>query len=423
MRGPSPPPMPLLSSLESELRSCTHELSTLTARPSRVRNDFRNILHAALEAGLIARGDARSGPPLLVTFSMRFIFGVVGNATNLFDQLHLDTPGGWRRAVQVVKHTHYTLKAYGRTCKGCVAPMHALCEAITAGLCMDEEVAGDHGQALPLGANARNSFMLGLLCRVGDEMKALSDQDAHFYDFGCPAYKLAADAIVRLLRGCGVVSRRVSWVGKPEPAVVDPPPKQRPPEELKMIKWVRKPEPVYTPPQPTREPRPVDMKTLLTQLLRTMGSICKSADSPGVEECVSIGMGCFSAVLRQAVCSINGADLTVVEHLRIAVQCLETVRETAQDISDWSEPQNRNLSTMFRVVAVGLDLCSLHATLGPSGIFRAAFARTGWVLNSLQVKNPGFYSFLGKGDKPMLEIIQLLVHCTPHDVTSPPASR
>lgn len=415
--------------LNTELHNCTKELNMLMAR-NHLPNDFRKILHKIVTAGRIMDKKISSDDQsfrnipvglLIVRFSTHFLLTVINDAKIRLDSVNLDTTGGWRRATQVVKHMHYVLKTYGRASRIFSSPVQNMCEAIATGLWMDEDKVEVQG------ADERNDFMLGLLLNVGNELKALSDNDGEFYDFLGTESKQSMELIIQLLR-------QVDHYGHGDSGVSNQP--KPPPPTLPMSPPINNQKRILPPPIPLlpvpeyedKKPHPVekhdtavagniDLKTVLNKTVNLLKRL-----SNGIENqestVISMGIDCFVEVTRRAVCEINGADLAIDAHWDYAVDIMVVIQQTASDLEVWSMPLHKRLSEMFMAIASGLsatpkqvDYGYKHPT-GRSSCILSLLAATGANLNALLKRAPAFFDFMGiEAANSMQMLINLLLSC------------
>ena len=447
--------MPTKAILNTELHNCTEELNMLMAR-NHLPNDFRKILHKIVTAGRIM--DKKIAPDdqsfrnipvglLIVRFSTHFLLTVINDAKIRLDSVNLDTTGGWRRATQVVKHMHYVLKTYGRASRIFSSPVQNMCEAIATGLWMDEDKVEVQG------ADERNDFMLGLLLNVGNELKALSDNDGGFYDFLGTESKQSMELIIQLLRQVVTTDLMdldhygdtgVSNQPKPQPPVSSSTNKQSdvsnqpkpPPPTLPVSPPINNQKRILPPPIPLlpvpeyedKKPHPVekhdtavagntDLKSVLNKTVNLLKRL-----SNGIENqestVISMGIDCFVEVTRRAVCEINGADLAIDAHWDYAVEIMVVIQQTASDLEVWSMPLHKRLSEMFMAIASGLsatpkqvDYGYKHPT-GRSSCILSLLAATGANLNALLKRAPAFFDFMGiEAANSMQMLINLLLSC------------
>ena len=435
--------MPTKTTINSELHNCTHELNMLMAQ-NHLPNDFRKILHAIVNSGRIidqniAPDDMafKSTPPaiLIIRFSTHFLLTTVNDVKIRLDSVNLGTTGGWRRATQVVKHMHYVLKTYGRASKIFYRPIQIMCEAIATGLWMDEEnvVAAE-------GADERNGFMLNLLLNVGNELKALSDNDSRFYDFLGVDSKQTMGVIIQFLRQVPMAGldslRQHAGSNNHEPApplphaehekVITPPTNQQklilPPPPVIPDQVVKKGLP--PPGKHNKTVGSVDLKSFLNETISLLKRLSDSIDNQD-SATISMGISCFVDVTQRAVYEINGADLAINAHWNHAADIMVLVQQTASDLEFWSAPLHKGLSEMFMAIQTGL--CATHEQVewgnrnpqGRSACIFSLLAKTGDNLYALSRQKATFFDFLGTESAKTMQIIISLLLSSPHTATQP----
>ena len=418
--------------ITSELLDCERELDRmlLTRAPPRGRapDDFRRILDAIVETGKMVEGgeawlkaeEIQSAAAVLAKFSTHFLWTVVKDAAIRLRGVELGSAGGWRRAVEIVKHVHYTVGSYGRASQAFVGPVDEICRAIAKGLWMEgvDEVEG--------GWDARNSYILGLLRAVGENMRRLGGENPRFYDFLCTPTRQAIDVIIQLL----LQEQAVGRSGKTIPSAQPPPEHTASWRSEEKQPAAAKPGP--PPALPSSPPRQrtsyrdgsdqapqnacTDMRTFLTQLVQTLCDLSEGVDNP-TSEFVSTGVESLYVIIHTAICSIEGADLAAQSDWIRVIRALDSVGQTAQDLAAWSVPLHKGLSQMFAVVARELSVPKSLVRAEPERrefFILVAFSGVGEGLAELMSNNQTFYSFLGaRSEQKMRTLISLLTRCAP----------
>ena len=300
-------------------------------------------------------------------------------------------------------------------------------------------------------AGERNAFMLNLLVNVGNELKALSDNDSRFYDFLGKDSKQTMNIIIQLLRRVPMDKLDIALYRnssnneekheqKPptttphtedKNTVLPPVNNQKlilPPPEKKMI--LPPPAPAQTSEEPKKIQSPpethdnvvtsMDLKSFLNDMVNLMRNISDNIDNKA-SDVISMGIGCFVEVTQRAICEINGADLAINAHWNHAVAIMVLVQQTACDLEFWSMSLHKNLSEMFMAIETGLSVTPEQVELGyrnPSGrdvCILSLLAKTGGNLHALSKRVPTFFDFMGpESAKTMQILISLLLSPARH---------
>ena len=361
----------------------------------------------------------KPSPPPLPHFCLYFLFTAVTDASLRLNDTALDTQHGWRRAVGVVKRLHSTVNTLDHACERCEPAFRAICMALLEGLWMDEgavEAAGDEG--------TRNGVMLGVLAKVRAELTAVHTSGAA--DFMGSRLKAQLGALISVMGGWaydvpaddgGVIVRGPAAKQPPPPMDTrNPQPSTRNPQPSKQAAMI-KPPPTDTRkvPQPPSHPsskKPPNLTTILAALVAALDRLTSHIDTSATEV-VFDAVSCFADAVRDAMRSLQGADLAVQAHWDHAVGMARLLEDTAHDLGHWAQPLHRPLAETFFAVRGGMrlgggELCCEGGAR--SAVVVAMLGGVGRKLRALMDGREGFYGYMGReAGAEMVAVVGMLV--------------
>ncbi len=190
--------------------------------------------------------------------------------------------------------------------------------------------------------------------------------------------------------------------------VVQPTP---PPQAVKPSTQPVHQYPFLLPPAPKGQ-GPSPIQALYRTIVRTLDELVACIDTSH-SEIVFDGFSCFADAVRDAVESIDGADLAVQAHWDHAVKILRMLGQTAYDLGCWAVPLHRALSETFFTIHRGLRLTDrqLGCEAGVRGAtLMSMLAGVGRGLRALVSGKPDFFDYMGrKGGVVMGGMVEMLV--------------